>query len=172
MLAGCVADPAPTAPLFGYCPQWMQGPGSVAQTVSVAAGATSNLTLVPTTANGTIVWEFQRHPFDMVRLHIDSGNVPAGATLQLKAVTRSNGTLQHNWRQFSPDGASWFPSLQWGAGPVPAHDFETFLSSVDARDRPVPQPMDLSWSLEGSGDAVASVSYTVTFHYKVCGAQV
>lgn len=175
-MAGCVApEPEEANPLFGLCPQWQQGPGQFGGSAQLDAA---------TPAAGQVVAPEMLHlgdrPFDMLRLRLDNVQVAdgvgaTGATLSLRAMAGNGsepGATVNLWdfRAASAGQArSYVPVVHFTPGTAAADEVvQAFLTSA-AHDEPAkPGPIRLEWRLQGNG--TASVAYTATFHYKVCGA--
>lgn len=158
LLAGCAA-PEQANPLLGVCPQWVAEPGTGhAATYDGGSGSQvvqpQNLTHLG-------------RPFDLLRLKVDAAS--ANGTLELRAYASQNGTrgAQRTWRDFRGGTPQLVPYLTLDGSAV-GHEFEATLSSIAAGDLPRPGPVELAWSVAGGG--TAHVAYTVSYHYKVCGA--
>lgn len=170
LAAGCVG-PEPLGPepnLLGYCPQWVQGPGQHTGNVVVDA---DNLA-----ASVRITPEALRHdglPLDLYRLRIDALNV-TGGQLHLHAYTEGNQTGGRNWYDYRSAGQP-FQSVPFlvfrGTGNETGREFDVVLSPLRHADPQDPLPIQLTWRLQSgdSGPAHASVAFTVTYHYRVCG---
>ncbi|MCA1812195.1 MAG: hypothetical protein LC623_09335 [Halobacteriales archaeon] len=163
-LAGCAA-PEQANPLLGLCPQWVAEPGA-GHPGSHDGG------------NGTQVVQPQNlthlgRPFDLVRLKVDSLE---GGPVELRAYAMANGTggngngtrgVQRTWRDFRGEAPQAVPYLVLGPSAV-GHEFEAALTSIAPGDAPRPGPVELAWTLPAGG--TAHVAYTLSYHYKVCGA--
>lgn len=158
-LAGCAA-PEQANPLLGLCPQWVAEPG----TGHAASYEGGNGTQVVQPRNLTHLGR----PFDLVRLKVDSLTVEGGP-LELRAYAADNGTRgpQRTWRDFRGEAPQLVPYLVLGPSAA-GHEFEVTLTSIAAGDAPRPGPVELAWTLPNGG--TARVAYTVSYHYKVCGA--
>ncbi len=160
-LSGCIAEEAPPAnPLFGLCPQWEAGDLQQAGTVVLNATVRDATQIL---APG----EMQKRslPFDMVRVRIDSLE-HSGGDVRLSSANANGSALI--WRDFRPQVPQVAAVIVFASGDETGHIFETYLTSVSQDDPPRPGPVHLTWRLDGMG--AATVSYTATFHYKVCGA--
>lgn len=158
MLAGC-AGPEQADPLLGLCPQWVSEPGGGHAGSHDGPGGTQVVQPRNLTHLG--------RPFDLVRLKVES--LSANGTVELRAYAWENGTrgAQRTWRDFRGEAPQLVPYLVLGPSAV-GREFEATLSSIAAGDTPRPGPLELAWSVPGGGSA--RVAYTLTYHYKVCGA--
>lgn len=167
LLSGCTL-PEETAPdpLFGLCPQWEPGPGQVAGSVYLDAGAPQARQLVAP-AGGA--YAMDGHPLDMVRLRIDAATLPANERVALKVYAEANNqTVQRNWRDVRlPAQLDWVPAIVFTSPDVVGYEYEAYLTSVAQDEAPNAGPVRLEWTLEGSQPA--EFTYTLTWHYKVCG---
>jgi hypothetical protein len=156
-LAGCAA-PDQANPLLGLCPQWVPEPGGGHPGVYDGGGSTQLVQPQNLTYLG--------RPFDLVRLKVDS---LSGGPLELRAYASANGTrgAQRTWRDFRGASPQLVPFLVLDGAAV-GHEFEATLTSIAAGDEARPGPLELSWTLPNGG--TAHVAYTLTYHYKVCGA--
>lgn len=156
-LSGCAApeDGEGTDPLFGVCPQWMQGPGEQQGNVALT-GPGAQQTLV-----GNVTPRHLDRPLDLLRIQVTQADVDGD--LELRAVAADGSRL--NLRDYR------LPDVQTGpvvhlAGDADGKEFDAFLSPVLQDGLAAPMPVQLNWTLDGGS---AQVAYTVTFHYKVCG---
>ena len=160
LAAGCATPPEPENHLVGYCPQWLQGPETLADELVLRA-AENRTTHAKAFAPGNLT--FKGRPFDMVRIQV------TGLTgrLELRASPEGNDLVGLKLRDFRHD-----------QGPVPVlhlnktatgHEFEAYVSDVNASVPDTVGPIRLHWTLVGES---ASATYTVTLHHKVCGAPV
>jgi hypothetical protein len=163
LLAGCAAPPAEQAnPLFGLCPQWQQGPGQVAGSVALDAETNKSLEV----AAPPSLYEGSR-PFDLLRVRIDDIHVDGALRLRARNATQADLNL----RDYRQEALPITPVVWFGAGAQEKdQSFDVFLTAVAHDDPARPGPVELEWSMPGGG--VATVAYTLTFHYKVCGAEV
>ncbi len=163
LLSGCtVPTDEPTEdPLFGLCPQWTEGPGRHAMDLDLSGGsgnATRDVQLGP--ANAT----FGGRPLDLYRVRLDVIAVADGR-LELRAFAADGRQLAvRDYRQVSPQLV---PVVVFTDGSAAGHEFEVFLSPVGHDDAASPAPVTLRWTTDGNATVAASVSY----HYKVCGAE-
>lgn len=161
VLSGCtVPDEDPEAdPLFGLCPQWAQGPGSQPLQLQLAGNGSDSSELGPADPmNGG-------KPLDLYRLHIDELTVE-GRT-ELRALAADGTRL--NIRDYRLSASQQLvPVVAFTDGSAAGQDFDVFLSSVAHGSTPAPAPVTLQWTQVG-GNTTASA--TVTYHYKVCGAE-
>lgn len=159
MLAGCTqpGDAPETDPLFGLCPQWSQGPGG--QTTALRLDGEAPIQrreLGPAEAT----WDGDA--FDMYRVRLDHLNL--SGRVELRAYDANDRQL--GLRDFRGDTPRIEPMIVVAANDQ-GQEFEIYLSSVKHGSMPAPAPASLGWTLEGDS---AEVAYSVTFHYKVCGA--
>ncbi|MEA3191502.1 MAG: hypothetical protein QOD77_2084 [Thermoplasmata archaeon] len=169
LLAGCALPEEDGAdPLFGLCPQWEPGRGQVAGTAYLDAGAPQSRQLVGPDGSA---YAMDGHPLDMLRLRIDAATVPRDGRVSLKAYAEANNeTVQRNWRDLREGSAeiNWVPALVFTSeDAVAGQEFEAYLTSVDHDEQPRAGPVRLEWTLAGSEPA--EFTYTLTWHYKVCG---
>ncbi len=158
LLAGCAAPAKEKEddPLFGVCPQWAQGPGGVSGQVGLEGDGSYHVELGP--ANAT----YLGRPLDLFRIVVEE--LDANGTLELRASASDGSRL--TLRDYRLGDTQMVPVVTVDPGLV-GHEVDVFLSPV-LHDAPAaPQPASLNWTLDG-GDA--SVRYSVTYHYKVCGA--
>jgi hypothetical protein len=161
-LSGCtVPEEDPEAdPLFGLCPQWAQGAGSFPLQLELAGNGSEASELGP--ANAT----HDGKPLDLYRLHVDQLTVQGRTELRAQAA---DGT-RLNIRDYRlPASQQLVPVVVFTDGSAAGQDFDVFLSSVAHGSTPAPAPVTLQWTQVG-GNSTASA--TVTYHYKVCGAEV
>lgn len=159
LLAGCtVPTDEPTDPLFGLCPQWSQGPDTQALTLSLAGNDSADRELGP--ANAT----HQGRPLDLYRVRLDKLDVAERTELRATAADGTRLNIR-DYRQTSPQLV---PVVVFTDGSAAGQDFDVFLSSVGHSDQASPAPVTLRWSQVGGA---ATVEASVTFHYKVCGAE-
>lgn len=159
LLAGCAQPGAEEDddPLFGLCPQWAQGHGLLDSFVLLDPGnATASRELGPADAT------FLNRPLDLYRVRID--RIDANGTVTLRASAADGARL--SIRDYREADLPVVPVVHLDAQ-ADGHEFDVFLSPVlDAAPAAI-APATLSWTLEGAN---AVVEYTVTYHYKVCGA--
>lgn len=161
LLAGCAAPETTKNPLFGYCPDWVQGPGNSSGTLHTdAASRNATADILPP---GNLS-AFQGKPLDLYRMRVDTLSLAAG-TLQLRATSEGR---RLNWRDLRGATPQSVPVLTFPDASAAGHEFEVILSSVSDQDAPQPGPLHVEASYEGSGRA--DLGYTVTFLYRVCGA--
>lgn len=169
LLSGCTVptDEEAADPLFGLCPQWTQGPGRQVLDLDLVGGfgnatnstSTRDVELGP--ANATL----GGRPLDLYRVRLDSLSVADGR-LELRAFAADGRQLAvRDYRQSSPQLV---PVVVFTDGSAAGHEFEVFLSPVGHDDAGSPAPATLRWTADGN----ATVAATVTYHYKVCGAEV
>lgn len=162
LLAGCTLPGAEDKeaeedPLFGLCPQWVQGGGE--QTAGLFLNGTSNRTL----ELGPAANESAGRPLDLYRFHLSTLDVDG--RLELRAFDASGKQLAvRDYRQEQPQLV---PVVVFTDGSAEGHEFEVFLSPLTTDGAADPAPVSLRWSLDGT---TAEVVVDVTFHYKVCGA--
>lgn len=163
LAAGCTAptesDPNP---LLGLCPEWVQGPGEDPRTLEVGPDAREQSVDLAPPGNAT---EHRGRPLDLYRIRIDKLEV-AGGKLQLRAFAEGR---QLNWRDYRAALPQSVPVLTLENATLAEHEFDVHLSAIGQRDPAVPGPLTLQARFEGEG--TARIEYTVTFHYRVCGAE-
>ena len=157
LLAGCATPPKDKDedPLFGLCPQWAQGPGSTGVGVDLTGDGSVSEELGPADAR------YLDRPLDLFRVHIDSLSLNGTLELRAKAADGSSLIL----RDYRRGDTQMVPVATLDPTAVD-QEFDIFLSPVLDDGPAAPQPATLDWTLDGSD---ASVQYTVTYHYKVCG---
>jgi hypothetical protein len=176
LLAGCATPEDTKNPLLGYCPQWVQAPGAFSGDVALDAANPSRVqTVQPPDRNGTSGTTYLGRPLDMYRLRIDSFQAPNGTRVELRAyAVDANGTrlTQRTWRDFRSGTPDYLPFLTID-GKQAGTEFEVALTSIAQNDPPRPGPLQLAWNSTAPDGAPGPVhvAYTVTFHYKVCGAE-
>lgn len=170
LLPGCALPGAEETkdedPLFGLCPQWVQGPGALGGSVVLDATTTTDETRVDLPGsladgfggNGT----FRGRSLDVYRVTID--NV-SGSAVQLRAFTLDGGR-QFAIRDYRAESVQMVPVASI-APDAAGKEFDIHLTAVSAAEAPDPQPIRLRWSHD-AGEA--QVWFTVTFLYRVCGA--
>lgn len=165
LLSGCTVptDEPAEDPLFGLCPQWSDGPGRQVVDLDLRASsgnATSTREVVLGPANAT----FGGRPLDLYRVRIDRLSVDG--RLELRAFAGDGRQLAV--RDYRPVSPQLVPVVVLTDGSAAGHEFEVFLSPLGHDDDASPAPAALRWTAEGN----ATVAATVTYHYKVCGAEV
>jgi hypothetical protein len=160
-LSGCtVPEEDPEAdPLFGLCPQWAQGPGSQPLGLQLAGNGSQASPLGP--ANAT----HDGKPLDLYRLHVDEMSVQ-GRT-ELRALAADGTRLNIRDYRLAPS-QQLVPVVAFTDGSAAGQDFDVFLSSVAHGSTPAPAPVTLQWTQVGGNTSAAA---TVSYHYKVCGAE-
>jgi hypothetical protein len=161
LLAGCTTPTNKTAasPLLGLCPQWMQGGGSDSLGVHVVGNASETRELGPAAAT------FQGKPLDLYRIHVD--DLKLDGRLELRAFAADGRQLAiRDYRQAAPQLV---PVVVFTDGTAADHEFDLFLSPVTQNGTASPAPATLRFTASGT-DTV--IDLTVTYHYKVCGAEV
>ena len=161
LLAGCTAptDEPEDDPLFGLCPQWSQGPGSQALSVRLTGNGSEESRLGE--ANATAAGK----PLDMYRVRLDALAVDGRTELRAAAA---DGT-RLNIRDYRQTSGQLVPVVVFTDGSAVGHEFDVFLSSVAHGSPAAPAPVTLLWT-QASGET--TVDATITYHYKVCGAEV
>lgn len=162
ILPGCtVPDEDPEAdPLFGLCPQWVQGTGSQPLQLQLAGNASESSELGPADAT------HEGKPLDLFRLHVDQLTVE-GRT-ELRALAADGTRLNIRDYRLAPS-QQLVPVVAFTDGSAAGQDFDVFLSSVAHGSTPAPAPVTLQWTQVGGNTTAAA---TVTYHYKVCGAEI
>jgi len=161
LLSGCAAPTNGTAaqPLLGLCPQWQQGGGSASIGVNAPANGTDEHQLGP--ADPT----FSGKPLDLYRVRVDTLSVPQ--RLEMRAFAADGKQLAiRDYRQATPQLV---PVVVFTDGSAAGHEFDVFLSPVTQNGTAAPAPATLRFT---SGGAASEAGLTVTYHYKVCGADV
>ncbi|MHB1260986.1 MAG: hypothetical protein ACYC2H_04640 [Thermoplasmatota archaeon] len=167
LLSGCTVptDEPAADPLFGLCPQWAEGPGRQVLDLALPGGsgnatnatATRDVELGP--ANATL----GGRPLDLYRVRLD--RLAVDGRLELRAFAADGRQLAvRDYRQVSPQLV---PVVVFTDGSAAGDEFEVFLSPVGHDDAGSPAPVTLRWTADGN----ATVAATVTYHYKVCGAE-
>lgn len=159
LLAGCAAPDADAPdPLFGLCPQWLQGPGEQSTGLRMESNESAVRELGPADAR------FQELPLDLFRVHIIS--LESDGVIRLRAEDGAGQRL--SVRDYRLEAPQLVPVVVLGSSAA-GHDFDVMLSPVLHDGVQAPLPASLSWSVDG-GTAV--LEYTVSYHYKVCGFDV
>lgn len=160
LLAGCtVPDDEPEGdPLFGLCPQWQQGPGSLALAVEVEGNGSEDRELGP--ANAT----FDGRPLDLYRIRL--GNVTVSGRLEMRAFADDGRQLAiRDYRIASTEQL--VPVVAFTDGTAAGKEFDVFLSPVTQSSPAAPTPVTLRWT---SASGTSAIDAVVTYHYKVCGS--
>jgi len=165
LASGCMApdDGAPTSRLIEYCPQWLQGPEPHADAVDL------NATHLEDNRTESPALTFDGLPLNKYRVHIDRLDVQGG-TVELRA--KDANLTQLNWYDHRSTGSNPpFLDFRGGANETD-YDFDTLLTTVRESDSGGGQPIQLVWKFvpDRPGEGHARVEYTVTYHYRVCGA--
>lgn len=161
LLSGCAVPSEPEQdPLFGLCPQWKQGPGQHGVAVEVSGNDSEDLELGPADAT------FGGRPLDLYRIRL--GNVTVSGRLEMRAFADDGRQLAvRDYRIASTEQL--VPVVVFTDGSAAGKEFDVFLSPVTHGSTAAPAPVTLRWtSVSGASDVEA----TVTYHYKVCGAEV
>jgi hypothetical protein len=179
LLSGCAVptDEPEADPLFGLCPQWAQGPGEEELDVALSAdGGTGNSSASGSGAsvNGSASQDValasanathDGRPLDLYRILVDGLDVDG--RLELRAFAADGRQL--GIRDYRLTGTQIVPVVAFTDGSGAGHEFDVFLSPVAHDGQPSPAPVTLRWTAtQGS----ATVEGSVTFHYKVCGAEI
>ncbi|HJQ93830.1 MAG TPA: hypothetical protein VJ874_06050 [Candidatus Thermoplasmatota archaeon] len=162
LLSGCTvpSDEPEQDPLFGLCPQWEQGPGSQALAVDVAGNVSEDRELGPAEAS------FGGRPLDLYRIRL--GNLTVSGRLEMRAFADDGRQLAiRDYRIASTEQL--VPVVAFTDGSAAGKEFDVFLSPVDHGSQAAPTPVTLRWTSESGASAVEAV---VTYHYKVCGAEI
>lgn len=157
LLAGCAApdDADAPDPLFGLCPQWVQGRGELAGGLRLEANGTASRELGPADER------FLELPLDVFRVQVTK--LETDGVVRLRAVDGAGQRL--SLRDYRLDAPQLVPVVILRPAAA-GHDFDVMLSSVLDDGPRSPVPVSLDWALEGNA---AVIEYTVTHHYKVCG---
>lgn len=161
LLSGCAAPTNKTAssPLLGLCPQWVQGHGGLSIGVHIAGAGNESHELGPADPN------FEGRPLDLYRLHVDQ--LAVAGRLEMRAFAADGKQLAvRDYRQPSPQLV---PVVVFTDGSAAGHEFDVFLSPVSQNGTAAPAPVTLRFTADGNG---TSMALSVTYHYKVCGAEV
>lgn len=165
-LAGCADEPEDEEdPLLGLCPQWMQGPGSHPIIMDLNTSRNVREMLVFPDNDGQVLGEHQGRSLDLYRLSLAEVEV-SGGTLELRAYANATGE-QKAIRDYRLTRAQLQPSVRLD-GEDAGREFDVALTPITQETAPAPDALRISWRLVGDGQA--SIRGTVTFHYRVCGA--
>lgn len=159
LLAGCAVpdEAAEEDPLFGLCPQWVQGPGSVSLAVTVSGNGSEDREVA---ANATV----DGRELDLYRMRIT--DLTVDGRLEMRAFAADGRQL--GIRDYRIDGTEQIvPVVAFADGSAQGKEFDVFLSPVTHGSAPAPTPLTLRWS---SASGNSTVGAEVTFHYKVCGS--
>ena len=165
LLAGCAFpnaddDAEEPDPLFGLCPQWVQGPGG--QTASFALGGNATERILEL---GPAAQQHDGFPLDLYRITLT--NLSVSGRLELRAL--DNASRHPGIRDYRQDAPQLVPVAVFTDGSAKGDEFEVYLDPITGEGSSFLAPVRLRWTLDGTGsDAV--VSFDVTYHYKVCGA--
>lgn len=168
--AGCVQEAPPAGPdLIRYCPQWQAGATRSETVVLQAAGTGGANETRPQEANATL----DGHPLNLFRVVVTRLDLPEGR-LEMRAFTKAEHKPLNLYDYRNSGGVAFTSTpvvnLEPGAN-VTGKEFDTLLTSVLQSDPGTGGPIDLAWSFEGASPGTqATVEYTVTPHYRVCGA--
>lgn len=166
LMPGCTEEPEDRDdPLFGLCPQWIQGPGHEAVTVDVDASNGPAEQVVRPVEDGGLRDEHRGRPLDMYRVVLESVEVTDGA-LELRAYANQSDERKAI-RDYRVDGAQLQPVVRITSEDA-GREFDVALTSVSQDTVPAPAPLRLSWTFVGGGQG--HVVGNVTYHYRVCGA--
>jgi hypothetical protein len=165
LLSGCTApkEAEPANPLFGFCPQWAQGPG----------GQTTGLTWTVNESRqerelATAAETWANHTLDVFRVRIDALNLTG--RLEGRAFSAPGENKQLGIRDYRGNqGPQIVPVVVLSAADV-GKEFDVLRSSIVHGSSPAQLPLRMQWTLDGSA-AEATLEYSVTFNYKVCGAE-
>ena len=163
LLAGCTVpeDGSDEDPLFGLCPQWQQGPGSHALAVELAGNRSDeDRELGP--ADPT----FAGRALDLYRVRL--GNLTVTGRLELRAFAADGRQLAiRDYRIASTEQL--VPVVAFTDGSAAGKEFDVFLSPVTQGSQAAPAPVTLRFTSVSGASAADAV---VTYHYKVCGAEI
>jgi len=166
LLPGCTEEPEDKEdPLFGLCLQWMQGPGHDTVTVAVNASSSPAAQVVFPAEDGELRAEYRGRSLDLYRIELESVEVTGGA-LELRAYAGQTDE-QKAIRDYRVEGAQLHPVVRIGSEDA-GREFDVALTPVSQETAPAPDALRLAWSFEGEGEA--HIVGNVTYHYRVCGA--
>ena len=165
LLAGCTFpgsedDAEEPDPLFGLCPQWLQGPGGQSAGFALGGNETER-----TVELGPAAAEHEGFALDMYRVTLT--NLSVSGRLELRAIDA--GGRQASIRDFRQEAPQILPVIVFTDGSAKGNEFEVYLDPVTGEGSSFRAPVSLRWTLEGDG-ATALVSFDATYHYKVCGS--
>jgi len=162
-LAGCVTSDQPAQDnLIGDCPDWQQGPGQFDGHADLAGDHPVNATVAP--ANMTL----GRRSLDLYRIRITRIAVDGGRA-ELHAWA-ANGSRAFNIYDYRPNPFHSVPFLSLHGGANDTGEYDVLLSPPAQGEAPQPTALQLDWTFVPSGaGGSATIDYTVTFHYRVCG---
>lgn len=165
LLAGCAFpnsedDAEEPDPLFGLCPQWVQGGGAQSSGFHLGGNVTQQaIELGPAAA------EHQGFPLDLYRITLT--NLSVQGRLELRAVDADGRGM--GLRDFRLSSPQFTPVAVFTDDGAKGEPFELYLDPVTGEGSSYRAPVTLNWTLEGDG-ADALVTIDVSYHYKVCGA--
>ncbi|MCA1819803.1 MAG: hypothetical protein ABR562_03885 [Thermoplasmatota archaeon] len=169
LAAGCIMpdQATTTSPLIGYCPQWVAGPETVPG--GAALDATSPTRSIAVDAPAATLG---RHPLDMYRIRVERLDL-VGGDLEVHAAV-GNTTHGLNFYDYRSAGQPFqsVPVLVFRPGGNETHhDFDVLLHplSEDANADVGPLRLDVAFA-PGPAPGHATLEYTVSFLYRVCGA--
>ncbi|HUR24974.1 MAG TPA: hypothetical protein VM327_03040 [Candidatus Thermoplasmatota archaeon] len=160
LLAGCTvpSDEPEQDPLFGLCPQWVQGPGGFPLHATVAGNGSEDIEVAA--GNATL----DGRPLDLYRIRI--GNLTVDGRLEMRAFAADGRQL--GIRDHRIEGTQQIvPVVAFSDGSAAGKEFDVFLSPVTQDSTPAPGPLSLRWT---STMGASTVDAVVSYHYKVCGS--
>ncbi|MHB8633375.1 MAG: hypothetical protein ACYDBQ_05315 [Thermoplasmatota archaeon] len=171
LLAGCVTPTPEAAPNFGWCPDWVQGPGAARESVHLAQGGWQNATYAPPAANATgprngTGWTWEGHPLDIYRVVVNTITGPGAPQLRASPADRPvEGLFLRDYK-----GANGTQMLAYAAVDASriGNELDIPLGSVVQGEPPHPGALVLRWHESGHG--AVDVGFTLTYFYRVCGA--
>jgi hypothetical protein len=166
LLAGCAAPKEKEQdPLFGLCPQWMQGPGEDRVAVDLNASSSPEARTVFPSDAGLLRSEFRGRSLDLYRLRVDSIEV-SGGTLEMRAFANRTEE-QKAIRDYRLEDAQLRPVVRLVSSDA-GREFDVALTPISQETAPAPDALRLAWTFTGEGQA--HLEGVVTYHYRVCGA--
>lgn len=165
LLAGCAFPGSEDGeeepdPLFGLCPQWVQGPGGQSAGFALGGNATERVVEL-----GPAAREHEGFPLDLYRVTLT--NLSVSGRLELRAL--DNESRQAPLRDYRQESPQIVPVAVFTDGSAKGDEFDVYLDPVTGEGSSFRSPVRLRWTLDGA-TSDAFVSFDVTYHYKVCGA--
>lgn len=155
-LAGCTAPTEQPDPLFGVCPQWLDGD---AETGTLDAPGQAVIQ-----ANQSMAHFGEDLPLD--RYHVVFSNIQTDGVLEVRAYAHGDDRALRFTDHRDPDGTRTptFLALDGGSGTV---EVDIFLAPLT--HGATPMPSDLRLEATGQDGATGSMTVAVTPGYRVCG---
>jgi hypothetical protein len=172
LLAGCAEEPEEEEdPLFGFCPQWLQGPDQDQVTIALNATNLTATTSLRPMEGSELRTEYQDRVLDMYRIRLVSASVIDGS-VQMRAFSDDEQGAQKAVRDYRIDGPQFFPVVHLTSEDE-GREFDVILTSVSQEQEPAPSALTLAWTFDPIGEGgSAQIVGNVTYHYRVCGADV